>query len=91
MILEGLNLFAATTGLKASPTKSNIYGCGMTDQELQRIVDRSGFKVGSLPFRYLGVPISAKKLSISDYEKLIEKMTCRIRTWSTRNISFAGS
>ena len=62
MILEGLNLFAATTGLKASPTKSNIYGCGMTEQELQRIVDSSGFKVGSLPFRYLGYQLVPRSL-----------------------------
>lgn len=89
-MIEGLNLCTTTTGLKASPTKSNIYGCGMTDQELQRIVDSSNFKVGTLPVRYLGVPISAKKLSAADCEKLIKKMTCRIRNWSTRNIFFVG-
>lgn len=71
MILQGLNLFTATIGLKASPAKSNVYGCGMTDQGMKRIADIVGFKIGSLPFRYLGVLISVKKLSIADYENLI--------------------
>lgn len=34
MILQGLNLFTAITCLKASPAKSNVYGCGMSDQEM---------------------------------------------------------
>lgn len=55
------------------------------------IVDSVGFKVGSLPFRYLGVPISVNKLITTNCEKLIdEKMIGRIRVWSIRHIFFAG-
>uniref|UniRef100_A0A803QNJ9 Reverse transcriptase zinc-binding domain-containing protein n=1 Tax=Cannabis sativa TaxID=3483 RepID=A0A803QNJ9_CANSA len=40
--------------------------------------------------KYLGVPIGAKKISGKECEILAEKMTARIKTWSTRNLSFAG-
>lgn len=62
----------------------------MDPAEVQRVCDTSGFVHGELPFRYLGVPISTKKLSSVDCEILVEKMVKRVRTWSTRNISFAG-
>lgn len=49
----------------------------------------SGFKLEELPFRYLGVPISSKKLHASDCGILIEKMVAKIKIWSTRHMSFA--
>lgn len=45
---------------------------------MQRLVDCSDFKHGRLPFKYLGVPISNKKLSAADHEQLIDKMVSRI-------------
>lgn len=57
---------------------------------MQRLVDCSDFKHGRLPFKYLGVPISNKKLSAADHEQLIDKMVSRIWVWSSRNISFAS-
>ncbi|XP_048491592.1 uncharacterized protein LOC125492895 [Beta vulgaris subsp. vulgaris] len=90
MLLQGVELFAATTGLKANKMKSEIYSCGLNSQEVQRLCLSSGFTHGTLPFRYLAVPISTRKLSSADCEKLVEKMVARIRVWSTHNISFAG-
>lgn len=40
-----------------------------------------------MPFRYLGVPICAKKISTAHCEALIDKMTGSIRVWSNRNMS----
>ena len=90
LMLQGIHLFAATSGLKANPQKSDFYSCGLSELENRRIMESSGFKHGRLPFRYLGVPISTTKLNVAECEKLIEKMVLRIRTWSSRHISFAG-
>ncbi|XP_019261814.1 PREDICTED: uncharacterized protein LOC109239681 [Nicotiana attenuata] len=62
----------------------------MEEQCIQDICELTGYQRGALPFRYLGVPISARKLSITDCEMLVEKMATKVRTWSTRNISYAG-
>lgn len=48
----------------------------------------SGFQKEKMPFRYLGIPIYAKKISNAQCEALIEKMIARIRVWSTRNLSY---
>lgn len=90
LMLQGIQLFAATSGLKANPRKSEFYSCGLSEQEVERIQISSGFQQGKLPFRYLGVPISTKKLNAAECEKLTQKMVARIRVWSSRNISFAG-
>lgn len=74
----------------ANSHKSAIYGCGIDGYEMQRLVNCSGFKHSRLPFKYLGVPISTKKISTADCNQLIDKMVSRIRIWSTENISFAG-
>ncbi|CAI8586300.1 unnamed protein product [Vicia faba] len=37
-----------------------------------------------------GMPIKSKKISAQDFQNLVEKMTGKIRSWSTRALSFAG-
>ncbi|XP_057251472.1 uncharacterized protein LOC125498912 [Beta vulgaris subsp. vulgaris] len=62
----------------------------MTQNDIQRVTELSGFKVGKLPFTYLGVPISTSKLKAKDCQSLVEKMVIRIRVWGTRHLSFAA-
>ena len=62
----------------------------MVEQEVQRVLEASGFSRSKLPFKYLGIPICAKRISAIDCKLLVEKMTARIKSWSTRNLSFAG-
>lgn len=45
-----------------------------------------GFRLGKFPLRYLGVPIMISKSVLG----LVEKMTARIRYWSSRNLSYQG-
>ena len=43
-----------------------------------------------MPFRYLGVPITANKLSKLECELLVEKITRKITTWATKTTTYAG-
>ncbi|KAJ8423957.1 hypothetical protein Cgig2_007561 [Carnegiea gigantea] len=56
----------------------------------QLILQLTGYQEGGLPFRYLGVPITANKLSKMECSMLVEKFTRRITTWATKSISYAG-
>ncbi|XP_030478196.2 uncharacterized protein LOC115695257 [Cannabis sativa] len=90
LLLQGLKLFSATSGLQRNKAKSAIYCSNMEEYEIGRVLESSGFTRQQTPFRYLGVPICTKKNSKQECNVLIKKMIARIRTWSTRHISFAG-
>ncbi|KAL2896911.1 hypothetical protein RDABS01_038695 [Bienertia sinuspersici] len=62
----------------------------MPKEEIKRINLVFVFNEGKLPFTYLGLPIGHVKLKCGDYDSLIEMMCSRIRSWSSRNISYAG-
>ena len=50
----------------------------------------SQFTLGTLPFKYLGVPLSSKRLSIADYEKLADIMTKHINFRQAKYLSYAA-
>ncbi|XP_060972592.1 uncharacterized protein LOC115717990 [Cannabis sativa] len=86
LLLQGLKLFSATSGLQPNKTKSAIYCSNMAEQEVFRVLEALGFTRQQAPLRYLGVPICIKKISKQECNIL----TAKIQSWSTRNISFAG-
>lgn len=49
-----------------------------------------GITRGELPIRYLGVPLSSKRLSIIQCQPLLDKMVGRITSWTSRLLSYAG-
>ena len=90
MMISSLKLFSETTGLQISAEKSEIYLAGMTSREQEMIGKFSGFRIGKLPFTYLGVPMDTKKITPRECEVLIDKMCKRIKLWSSRNLSYSG-
>lgn len=49
-----------------------------------------GFSIGSLPIRYLGLPLMTRKLRVSEYSSLTEKIVKRFKSWAAATLSFAG-
>nr|XP_016450017.1 PREDICTED: uncharacterized protein LOC107774877 [Nicotiana tabacum] len=95
LLLRGLKTFSNTTGLCTNATKSNIFSVNVNPQSLNELIEMTGYKKGSLPFRYLGVPISAKRISKMDCKVLLDKMTvlkgittiCRNFLWDEKVIT----
>ena len=88
--MEAFHDFTLCSGLKANMDKSSIVFGGNCSQFQQECLDITGFSEGKLPFRYLGLPITASKLSKSECSLLVEKITGKMRTWASRHISYAG-
>ncbi|XP_048502962.1 uncharacterized protein LOC125498737 [Beta vulgaris subsp. vulgaris] len=78
LLRRALKAFADTSGLEASQHKTTIY-FGSVDEEIQnRIVQLTGFQRGDFPFKYLGIPITTKKLKKNDCDLIVDKMLRRI-------------
>lgn len=90
MIMQVLTDFHVCSGLKANIAKSQVIfgGC---DTDLQTdCLHITQFQEGSFPLRYLGVPITASKLSKNECRVLVEKIMGKVQLWSSRSFSFAG-
>ncbi|CAL1408552.1 unnamed protein product [Linum trigynum] len=85
-----LDAFSKISSLNCNPSKSEIF-CAGTDIATQNLtVDATGFQIGQLPVRYLGIPLVAGKLTSIDCKVLVDKIAARLRGWGVRTLSYAG-
>ena len=88
-IAECLDDFASWSGLSMNTTKTELFTAGLDQRESSSLVDY-GFPSGAFPIRYLGLPLMSRKLKISEYSPLVNKVTKCFRAWSVKTLSFAG-
>ncbi|OIT29233.1 hypothetical protein A4A49_64264, partial [Nicotiana attenuata] len=88
-LYECFKIFSATSGLQANLGKSCVYFGGVKKEEHDNILKYLEFVHGNLPFKYLGVPLSTKKISLLQWQPLIEKITARITSWTAKKLSYA--
>ncbi|XP_010691902.1 uncharacterized protein LOC104905150 [Beta vulgaris subsp. vulgaris] len=82
--------FSAKKGLAANLDKSNVYFAGIQEDETNTLQELFQMPLGSFPFRYLGVPLHSSKLFYTECKPLIAKVVARVKTWTTRKLSYAG-
>ncbi|XP_074313864.1 uncharacterized protein LOC141649062 [Silene latifolia] len=90
LMLKSFSSFSKASGLKVSPSKSNVYFNGVRDDLKNEFLSVSGFKEGTLPFKYLGMPIQTTRLKKKDCECLVDKICNRIHSYGARKFSYAG-
>jgi len=89
-IIRALAEFEKLLGFKANSSKSSIFLTGVPADIKHSILELLHMPEGTLPVRYLGVPLITKRLSSSDCECLVNKITTRNDSWLVKNLSFAG-
>ncbi|XP_074288629.1 uncharacterized protein LOC141613783 [Silene latifolia] len=89
-LLRAFQSFSRASGLQMKKGKSSIYSNGVDNLVLTDIIKYSSMKHGSLPFKYLGIPIASKKLSVLECNCLVERVVSRIRSIGSRKLSYAG-
>ncbi|KAL0286590.1 UNVERIFIED_CONTAM: hypothetical protein Sradi_7144400 [Sesamum radiatum] len=85
-----LTEFAALSGLHVNPEKSTIILSKSVQQDRQSILDILGFQEGSLPIKYLGLPLTSSRLKVADCQPLIDRLNGRLAGWNHLNLSLAG-
>ncbi|KAK4391360.1 hypothetical protein Sango_1913800 [Sesamum angolense] len=84
-VLKGsLSEFANLSGLNVNPTKSQIILSRAVQQERQQIIDFLGFQEGSLPVKYLGVPLTSSRLTLADCRPLNGHSFGRLESYAGR-------
>ncbi|KAL0423432.1 UNVERIFIED_CONTAM: putative ribonuclease H protein [Sesamum radiatum] len=87
---HGLAEFAKLSGLHANPQKSQLILSRSAQDVREQLLAALHFQEGHLPLRYLGLPLLASRLSISDCKPLLLKIDSRIKGWESIQLSFAG-
>ncbi|GJU58666.1 ribonuclease H-like domain-containing protein [Tanacetum coccineum] len=85
-----MDQFSSISGLFPNLGKSTIFFGSVPLKVQEDILQIMPLQVGSLPMRYLGVPLIAKKLSANDCRSLVEKVAEKINRWRNKMLTYVG-
>ncbi|XP_039020866.1 uncharacterized protein LOC120152811 [Hibiscus syriacus] len=89
-VLTILDHFYELSGLNLNATKCTFFTSGISNRNTDHIKRATGFQLGCLPVRYLGIPLITRKLSEKDCGPLIDSIKARLTIWSGKFLSYAG-
>lgn len=75
-----LGLVEFVAGLKVNKNKSSLYGINTEGRE-EDFASRLGYRIGSMPFKYLGVNVGSMHRRVSEWEYVIQKVKNRLSKW----------
>ena len=81
--------FKAGTGLKINLSKSELVPVGVV-HNIELLLSVLGCKQGSLPMKYLGLPLGAKFKDKTIWNPILEKMERRLAGWIRLYLSNGG-
>ena len=84
-----LSWFEIVLGLKINLDKSKLVPMGVVPN-FEMLVDALGCKQGSLPMKYLGLPLGAKWKDRAVWNPIIEKVERRLAGWKRLYLSKGG-
>ncbi|GJU98180.1 RNA-directed DNA polymerase, eukaryota, reverse transcriptase zinc-binding domain protein [Tanacetum coccineum] len=77
-IICDLQVFYLASGLKINIHKSNVYGVGVSNNEVHYMAINTGCSPGSFPFIYLGLPIGANMNLTANWKTLLDRFDARL-------------
>nr|GEY08122.1 RNA-directed DNA polymerase, eukaryota, reverse transcriptase zinc-binding domain protein [Tanacetum cinerariifolium] len=89
VIKKSMEQFSIISGLFPNMGKSTIFFRSVPLSVQNNILQIMPFQVGTLPMRYLGVLLIAKKLSVNDCKNLVEKVAEKINCWRNMMLTYA--
>ncbi|XP_058773793.1 uncharacterized protein LOC131648007 [Vicia villosa] len=88
IMMNEFQFFSEATRLCVSPNKGKVYCGGVPDSVQQHMLQITGFSAGIIPFKYLGVPLSNRKLTIHHCRPLVDRILSKIQDWTTKLLSY---
>ena len=85
-----MDIFSDFFGPQLNRAKSFFIGFGLSPEELAGCSRILATPIGSLPIRYMGVPLVDRRLRVQDWHPVIEKVESRLARWRARLLSRGG-
>jgi hypothetical protein len=85
-----LTAFEKLSGLKINFHKSELFCFGEAKDKTEEYVQLFGCKEGEFPFRYLGIPMSPKRISNRDWRAVEERFQKKLSSWKGKMLSSGG-
>ncbi|XP_071739661.1 uncharacterized protein [Rutidosis leptorrhynchoides] len=89
LIRKSLDDFKRCSGLSASLPKSTAFFSNVRSNVKTTILANLQFEEGSLPVRYLGIPLVSSRLLYLDCKLLVDRVRNKINDWKNKFLSFA--
>nr|GEY10827.1 hypothetical protein [Tanacetum cinerariifolium] len=90
VVKESIDEFGKIAGLIPNYNKSTIIFWNVDDEEKKAMLEVLPFKVETLPIKYLGVPLTAKRLRAKECKSLFDKVDSRVSSWKNKCLSYAS-
>ncbi|GJS72432.1 hypothetical protein Tco_0705273 [Tanacetum coccineum] len=90
VIIDALEEFKNVSGLVPSIPKSTAFFCNVPNALKASILSSMPFAEGTLPVKYLGVPLISSRLLYRDCKVLVEKLESWVNDWRNKFQSLAG-
>ncbi|CAM8979776.1 unnamed protein product [Rhodiola kirilowii] len=87
MILEA---FEGCSGLEINYEKSQCFGIGLKEEEVQRFAEELNCPVGRMPMKYLGMQVGVNPAKLSTWEPIIQRFRDKLASWRRASLSMAG-
>eukprot|EP00253_Pinus_taeda_P013455 PITA_13455 len=85
-----LDLFSQASGMEINFSKSTIFFFNTLPTVQTHLSQLLGFRIGSLPSRYLGAPLTLRPWQKGHWEKILANMKKRCSHWTNRALNLAG-
>ncbi|GJT40480.1 putative RNA-directed DNA polymerase, eukaryota, reverse transcriptase zinc-binding domain protein [Tanacetum coccineum] len=89
-IVRVFQVFFLASGLKINIHKSNIYGVGVSTEDVHLKASNTGCIAGTFPFTYLGLPIGCNMSVNANWKLLVDKSKAKLFGWKVNLLSFGG-
>ncbi|XP_010523177.1 PREDICTED: uncharacterized protein LOC104801567 [Tarenaya hassleriana] len=80
-VMNILHDFSKCSGLVLNQSKSEIFLGGVREEEANTLIAAIGIRKGSLPVKYLGVPLNPSKLPRAEFQPLLVDGLCASFLW----------
>ncbi|GKU89286.1 hypothetical protein SLEP1_g3443 [Rubroshorea leprosula] len=85
-----LRTFELVSRLKVNFFKSALYGINVKSEEISEWAESLNCVEGSIPFKYLGIPVGANPRNLSAWTPVVDCLRRKLSNWKCESLSFGG-